>query len=98
MWQDINFMPCMFCLAPDMARLQLDKKNRPFLYCRACGTRSFIHRPEGLRGLHMLAPAMLAHAQQLWQDLGSEGMRREDGRRVADLQEKVANNNPWKAA
>lgn len=43
---------CLFCLHPSGARLGLDKKNRPFLHCTVCGTRSFVPLADvGLRGL-----------------------------------------------
>jgi len=37
-------VPCVFCLAPqDSLEVRVDKHGRPYLQCRRCLTRCFIH-------------------------------------------------------
>jgi len=52
-------LPCVHCLSPATVRLAIDKKNRPYTYCTACGTRAFHHHVSALRGIRLLAPTLV---------------------------------------
>lgn len=50
---------CLFCLNSSSARLGLDKKQRPYIHCTACGARSFVPLFDpGLNGL-AIVPALV---------------------------------------
>jgi hypothetical protein len=50
---------CLYCLNPLSARLGLDKKQRPYVHCTACGARSFVPLFDpGLNGLAVV-PALV---------------------------------------
>lgn len=50
---------CLWCLNPSSARLGLDKKQRPYVHCTACGARSFVPLFDpGLNGL-AIVPALV---------------------------------------
>lgn len=59
----MTMYPCLNCLSPESVNLRLDKRGRPFTFCRMCTTRSFMHSRMALRGLFLLAPTVMA----LWQ-------------------------------
>ncbi len=63
--------PCLFCLNPSSARLGLDKKQRPYLHCVACGVRAFMPLYECLNGL-AIVPALV----EAWRQSTSEETRR----------------------
>jgi len=54
--------PCLFCLNPSSARLGLDKKQRPYLHCVACGVRAFMPLYECLNGLAILPTGAAARS------------------------------------
>jgi transcription elongation factor Elf1 len=62
---------CLFCLNTSTARLGLDKKQRPYLHCVACGVRAFMPLYECLNGLAIL-PALV----DAWRKTTSEEARR----------------------
>lgn len=51
--------PCLNCLSADSAQLRLDRRQRPFVKCLACGCTTFIPTKRGLLGLKFLAPGLL---------------------------------------
>lgn len=55
-----NSLPCLQCLHPDAARMKISKVNRPFVSCSACGSKTFINSREGLAGVALLAPQLVA--------------------------------------
>ncbi len=58
-WGSSNLMMCFFCLKEE-ARISVTRKGLPTLYCDACRTRTFIHRPDkALAGIRLLAPEIL---------------------------------------
>jgi hypothetical protein len=63
--------PCLFCLNPASARLGLDKKQRPYLHCVACGVRAFMPIYDCLNGLAIL-PALV----EAWRKTTTEETRR----------------------
>lgn len=50
---------CLHCLSEKCVALRLDKKGRPYTYCRVCSTRSFMPTSIALRGLMLFAPQIL---------------------------------------
>lgn len=68
--------PCVHCLSPIGARLRIDKRQRPYIRCLACGATSFLPTGASLRGLIQLAPQLVQAAQRAGQvghaeDLGT---------------------------
>lgn len=53
-----NVFDCLCCLAEGTAHLKLDKRNRPYVKCYSCGSMTFIHSEDGLRGLAFLCPTL----------------------------------------
>jgi hypothetical protein len=64
---------CLFCLSNDGFTLRLDKKNRPFFSCTACGINVF---PRG--GVSLKGPTIL------WGPLGL-ALRAKDGEAARNL-------------
>lgn len=52
---------CVFCLASGAAEVRFDKRSRPYVVCRLCGTRAFVRNLEALYGL-AIAPELLESA------------------------------------
>jgi hypothetical protein len=61
-------------------RLRLDKRGRPFIICRICGTRAFIHG-EGWKG-----PQLLFGKLQVALDAGLVDGARELVRRAVETE------------
>lgn len=68
---------CFGCLRGEAVEVRFDRKNRPYTNCGWCGSRTFIHSPEGLRGLMLLEPSVAAMLRQI----GAAGL--------ADADEKI---------
>lgn len=56
---------CLCCLRPDGVAVKVDRKGRPYMTCGWCGARTFLHSPEGLRGVMLLAPTLMHLLAQL---------------------------------
>lgn len=50
--------PCWFCLAPEGARIRIDKRGKPYLHCECCGTYAFLRTPSSIYGLAVVAPVV----------------------------------------
>ena len=48
-----NTRPCPLCLF-SAAEVRHDKKGAPYIRCRCCGSRAFLHDASGLNGLALL--------------------------------------------
>lgn len=55
-----NALPCLCCLRPDSARLSISVKNRPYVSCRMCGSKTFLNSVEALAGISLLAPRLMS--------------------------------------
>lgn len=52
---------CVYCLEDDGMIVRLDKRNRPYMVCLACGARTFLRGRMSLRGPSLLwGPLTLA--------------------------------------
>jgi len=51
-----SFQPrtCFYCLAPEGARLKLDKRGNPYLSCSVCGTFAFLRTPTAFSSLGLM--------------------------------------------
>lgn len=49
---------CLCCLGEGTAQLKLDRKNRPFIRCGACGAMTFCPTEDSLKGIAFLVPAV----------------------------------------
>ena len=65
---------CFCCLREEAVTLRFDRKSRPYTICGWCGSRTFIHSPEGLRGLMLLEREVAAVLHRL----GSVGVASAD--------------------
>lgn len=61
----MNHIDCLCCLGERTAELKLDKKNRPYTKCSACGSTTFMPTSAALRGLVFLVPRAQAILQQV---------------------------------
>jgi hypothetical protein len=52
---------CWFCLAPEGAKLKIDKRGNPYLSCAVCGVFAFLRTPTAFASLNM----MQTHADYL---------------------------------
>ena len=55
---------CPFCGMP--CEFRYDKKDRPFVHCRHCWSRTFFYTPTGLSGLQMVQDVILRHGAGRW--------------------------------
>lgn len=62
---------CMFCFAENGAQLRFTKKSRPYVSCRICYTRAFLHGMEALQGVAIMSDLIEGVLQQL--QAGDEG-------------------------
>mgnify|MGYP006272018781 CR=1 FL=1 len=62
---------CWFCLAPDGARLRLDKRGNPFLSCCVCGTYAFLRTPSAFASLGVVQP-FVTRASQAFHNAADE--------------------------
>jgi hypothetical protein len=58
-------VPCVFCATPDVARLGVDKRGRPYLVCGRCGARSFLPSRLCLDGYGLIAPVLVEVMQMV---------------------------------
>lgn len=66
----MNHIDCVHCLGERTAELRLDRKNRPYTRCAACGALAFLPTSASLRGLVFLVPrarAVFNHVAQMGQ-------------------------------
>jgi hypothetical protein len=56
---------CMFCFAKHGAQLRFTKKGRPYVTCRICYTRAFLHGMEALQGVAIAGDLIEGVLQQL---------------------------------
>lgn len=56
---------CMFCFAKNGAQLRFTKKSRPYVTCRICYTRAFLHGMEALQGVAIAGDLIEGVLQQL---------------------------------
>jgi hypothetical protein len=60
---------CWFCLAPEGAKLKIDKRGNPYLSCAVCGVFAFLRTPTAFASLNMMQTqadflsAALAHSE-----------------------------------
>lgn len=77
---------CLHCLTETCVALRLDKKGRPYTYCRVCSTRAFMPSSIALRGLMLFAPQIL----EVLKRSGQLNRERLDQQGAAVLAEKKA--------
>lgn len=56
---------CMFCFAKNAAQLRFTKKSRPYVSCRVCYTRAFMHGMDALQGVAIMGDLIEGVLQQL---------------------------------
>lgn len=62
---------CMFCFGKNGAQLRFTRKSRPYVTCRLCYTRAFLHGMEALQGVAVAGDLIEGVLQQL--DAGDAG-------------------------
>ena len=45
---------CWFCLAPEGAKLKIDKRGNPYLSCAVCGVFAFLRTPTAFASLNLM--------------------------------------------
>ena len=55
---------CLHCFASDGVEIGVTKRNAPYSTCRCCGTRTFMHTLDALRGSAVI-PMMIDTALML---------------------------------
>jgi hypothetical protein len=56
---------CWFCLAPEGARLRIDKRGNPFLSCACCGVFAFLRTPSAFASLGLMQDVAQEYAAAL---------------------------------
>ena len=63
----LNNRTCILCWSPGTMEIRLDRRGRPYAFCRSCMGRMFFHDARALSGLAFLPEqidALLEHARR----------------------------------